>query len=530
VIVVQDLDRLARGAGDAPGAADHLGELFFALRRQRVTLWSARTGEVDSIRAVLEGERSHSESERKSGATRDGLRRRKDRGAPVGPIPVGYRALPVVVDGEVVTRRVEDPERAPVARRIFEMVADGATFGEVARTLNREGVEPPRSRSRAWEPRAVRRIVENRSYTGTNGYPALIDVPLFERAQTTVRRLDPVAVAARKGGRKSPEEYVLRGIASCARCGATLYTRRYATGRHYICADARQATGLCDAPAVPADVLEAKTLDHLGDFRFDVERWLATRVEEVRAERGTVERGAAEAQQEAMTIARRVEAAHGQYEEALDAGDDALASTALRQVARFEKQQEEALARVREAEARLAEWTAEPDVNAALDFYNGIVDLIEGRVAKARGVAELNVALRDLLAGVLVDTVSTAAAEVARVLPWLDVPETDGDRLVCAQFVVRTPDGPLPEGRVNLPRRYRRVYADPQDGRVTSRPQTLVYRCLAAPRLVVRHGATALRETGGPRERPRPTGRARRPITKRGLPRRVRGGGSDWLA
>src|SRR4051794_31114514 len=43
VLVVQDLDRLARGAGDRPGAADHLGELFFALRRQGVTLWSCRT-------------------------------------------------------------------------------------------------------------------------------------------------------------------------------------------------------------------------------------------------------------------------------------------------------------------------------------------------------------------------------------------------------------------------------------------------------------------------------------------------------
>src|SRR5262245_7709590 len=33
LLVVQHSDRLARGAGDAPGAADHLGELYFQLRR-----------------------------------------------------------------------------------------------------------------------------------------------------------------------------------------------------------------------------------------------------------------------------------------------------------------------------------------------------------------------------------------------------------------------------------------------------------------------------------------------------------------
>src|SRR5215203_4145841 len=50
---------LARGAGDEPGAADHLMELFFWLGRQRVDLWSVQSGgKVDRIRALLEGERN----------------------------------------------------------------------------------------------------------------------------------------------------------------------------------------------------------------------------------------------------------------------------------------------------------------------------------------------------------------------------------------------------------------------------------------------------------------------------------------
>ena len=40
---------------------------YFAMKRQGVALWSVRSGEFDPLRAVLEGERSTDESDRKSG-------------------------------------------------------------------------------------------------------------------------------------------------------------------------------------------------------------------------------------------------------------------------------------------------------------------------------------------------------------------------------------------------------------------------------------------------------------------------------
>jgi hypothetical protein len=58
---------------------------------------------------------------------------------------------------------------------------------------------------------------------------------------------------------------------------------------------------------------------------------------------------------------------------------------------------------VAEAEARVAEWTAHPDVDAALDYYAQVYELINGRLAKARGAAEVNAALRELLADLTVD-------------------------------------------------------------------------------------------------------------------------------
>src|SRR5215204_4322023 len=65
VLVVQDADRFARGAGDAPGAADHLGEVYFAMKRQGVELWTVRSGRLDLLRAAIEGERANDESARK---------------------------------------------------------------------------------------------------------------------------------------------------------------------------------------------------------------------------------------------------------------------------------------------------------------------------------------------------------------------------------------------------------------------------------------------------------------------------------
>ena len=77
LIVVQDADRLARGAGDAPDAADHLGELCFRLKRQGISIWTTRSGELDLLRAALEGQRATDESARKKQATPAGLARHR---------------------------------------------------------------------------------------------------------------------------------------------------------------------------------------------------------------------------------------------------------------------------------------------------------------------------------------------------------------------------------------------------------------------------------------------------------------------
>jgi DNA invertase Pin-like site-specific DNA recombinase len=334
VLVAQDTDRFARGAGDKPGAADHLGELYFVMRRQGVKLWSFRTGEIDSIRAVLEGERGHDESERKSQSVRDGLKRRKDSGAPCGPIPFGYR----VEDPEAKTSpRVVDEDAQATAEAMLKRVAGGATPGDVARWLNATGVRTRRGGT--WAARSVRDWVRLAALVGEDGYPALIDRDLWERANGQLRRLDPVGVAGRSGGRPPVEDaFILRNVARCARCGRTLWTRSYESGRRaYVCASVREARGTCDAERIPAPEVERLVIEHLSEFVGTLDAWLADLAadssDEQRRREAQIARDEA-----ALADLRASRARHlAEYSKLVEAGD-ALATLALEPIRAIDEQ------------------------------------------------------------------------------------------------------------------------------------------------------------------------------------------------
>ena len=423
VIFVQDADRLARGAGDRPGAADHLGELFFRLRRLGVGIWTCRSGELDSIRAVLEGERSHDESARKSQATRSGLERRKDRGAPVGPLPLGYKVESTVVDGQVITSRVIDPVTSTVVERIFVSVERGFSFGAVSRMLNREGIRtrPRKGRTSTFAARTVREIVHNEAYKGEKGYPAIIDPPRFDSIQAGLKRLDPAALAKRRSGRPPKNDsYVLKGVAFCRRCGASMWTREMAAGRHYTCSSARKATGLCSAAPVPADLIESQVLDHLHVFVGSVEEWIGEQV----AERGEEQLARAAAlgrdRDRLADLDRQRERHLAEYRKLVAEGAG-VARIALEEVGRIDQQREVQRRQIEQGEAVLGEWEGPPDVDAALDFYGELVELVQGRIKHASGAADMHRALGQVLAGL-----------------WVEI---DGDRLM-ADFRLRVTDEP----------------------------------------------------------------------------------------
>ena len=414
-LVVQHTDRLARGAGDEPGAADHLMELYFWLGRQGVELWTVQSGRVDRIRALLEGERNTEDSKRKSAATRDGLSRRRDRGDPVGAVPIGYVAKDEIIDGKASTTRVIDPTGAATVERIFSLIETGQTPGQVSRTLNAEGALTVRKGH--WTTRAVRRVLTNEDYTATTGYPELIGRERWEHVQATLTRLDPAALQARKGGRPAGDDFLLAGIAFCV-CGAPMRCRRYRTGtRVYRCRDGMEGIGLCKLAPVRADLAETHILNHLHVFVGSVEKWLQEKAQDRTTEQHQRQALIDRDRTSLARLSTKRERHLSEYRRMVDDGDQ-LARYALEAIEQIDREQDALTTKISEGEAVLAEWEGPPDMDAALDLYNRIIDLVQGRIRRARGARDLNQALREVLAGL-----------------WMEF-ETDRDRLL-VQFALR---------------------------------------------------------------------------------------------
>jgi exonuclease VII small subunit len=166
--------------------------------------------------------------------------------------------------------------------------------------------------------------------------------------------------------------------------------------RFYVCRDKQEATGTCAAPRIAAEVVEAATLEHLKAFRFDADAWLAERAEAGAADRAELEAVVRELRGGLTKLDRRISGTRRQHEAALDDGDEAVAGAALRELVRYEEERAAVSERVRDAESRVQEWTAEPDVDRARDAVERLQEIIE----EADGAVALNAALRRLLAGV----------------------------------------------------------------------------------------------------------------------------------
>jgi hypothetical protein len=267
----------------------------------------------------------------------------------------------------------------------------------VARRLNGSGITT--QRGKAFDPRTVQRIVESPVYVGEHGYPAIVSSELKERALQAMKRRDPVAEHRRQGGRRPREDWTLRGICFCAGCGSGLYTsRNYLRGqRAYVCRHRVACTGLCDRQPIPAELLERHVLNHLGSFIGSVEGWVTDQLKEREHERHHCERLLDEERAGLRDLDAQRDQRMGEIAR-LDLSRS-RGQIAMELIERIDAQRVAQEQRIIEAEAVLSEWATTPCVDEALDFYNALVDQIDGRVKQASGVRELNEALAGILAG-----------------------------------------------------------------------------------------------------------------------------------
>jgi len=273
------------------------------------------------------------------------------------------------------------------------------TGGWAIRFRDARGIR--KQRGGLWRTRDIRKGVLDSWYAGkAKGYrdeiddhEPMIDPDRWERIAAMVRTDERAA----KGGRPALSDgadYLLRGIGACIYCQSSLYTRRLASGRHYVCRSRRESTG-CDADYIPAEPIEQAVLDHLGAFVSNIREWIEERAAHNNSERARFAELVDQQRRELNKIDRRAQAAQEQYERLLT-DDQELADAALRKATNFEAERKQLADTIAAADQRLAEWPA-PDVDHELDVYMELQNTIEGCLSGSQHVEDLRATLRSVL-------------------------------------------------------------------------------------------------------------------------------------
>ncbi len=227
ILVAQHSDRLARGAGDAPGAAEHLVEVLMWANRHEVVLRTVQDDFFHDPRtnvqmAAMMGQRNTEDSRRKSEAVRAGMKRRRKAGKHHGgPPPYGYGYQ----DGELVPVKAE----AAIVRRIFDGYAAGASQLRITRNLRQDGVKT--SRGGEWHQGTVRAILANPVYIGKvrDGDETVdgIHEPIIDEALWRKVEALRAAKARTYGTGRTPVGGHLfrKGMLRCGECGEAMVPR-----------------------------------------------------------------------------------------------------------------------------------------------------------------------------------------------------------------------------------------------------------------------------------------------------------------
>ena len=212
------VQRVRKAARDIPGFrfTNELGEVLQAIQQGERDMFSKR------IRRGLEH------------AAKEGR-------IPSGSAPYGYS-----YDPKTKTRTI-NPVEAATVQKIFGMVAaEGMTPGEIARSMNSQGVLTRCGRQ--WTRTGVRRILKNETLTGMAqcmgvriGIIPIITREIFERVQRLLgqhrTKLTPKLTGMVRCGacERDNNAYLLIGILWCGRCGDRMILTRTKDAGYYRC-------------------------------------------------------------------------------------------------------------------------------------------------------------------------------------------------------------------------------------------------------------------------------------------------------
>ncbi len=251
-VVVYQLDRFARNRYDS---ATYKAKL----KKNGVRVLSAKENITDDasgilIEGVLESMAEYYSAE---------LSQKIKRGIAIsaskckffgGKVPLGYK-----IDEK--KDYVINEETAPIVKRMFEMLAGGYNYAQIARYMNERGI--PTSTGGKWGKNSFNSIFSNRRYLGKyifhgeeidGGIPQLIDDGLFADVQKV---LEKYAAAPSRG--KAKVEYLLSDKLLCGKCaskmtGISSTSKSKKIHHYYKCVGVTK--GVCDKRTIRKQFIE----------------------------------------------------------------------------------------------------------------------------------------------------------------------------------------------------------------------------------------------------------------------------------
>ena len=201
-------------------------------------------------------------------------RARAERGEWVGGTPpLGRLAHRKIVNGRPFKTLIEDPDTAPLVRRMYDMADNGYPAERIANTLSHEGFRT--RKGKLFGRNSVVKILNNESNKGdlvhglqskSNKHPVirvekafdpLVPRELFDRVQ------EKLAERAPHKTRKTRRNHPLTGILKCAKCGDRMKTNRSTSiYAYYICSNrGKPAPYGCDAKGIKMLTIELQVKD-----------------------------------------------------------------------------------------------------------------------------------------------------------------------------------------------------------------------------------------------------------------------------
>jgi site-specific DNA recombinase len=282
VMLAEDIDRLARGEGDAPKLRERMEFLG-------VEIHTLADGHVTKLHAGLKGLMSSLFLDNLITHTKRGMAGVVRDGRHAGGRAYGYRPV-AGKRGELMIVETE----AAIVRRIFDRYLAGDTLRQIAAALNRDGIAPPRGRF--WRASTINGnlqrgtgILQNELYTGVIVWNRLRMVrdpntgrrlsrpnPTCEhqRAEALhLRIIEPAdfrAARVRKATRAqaSPQDRVrpkrlLSGLLRCGCCSAGMSASSTGTRARIVCTQMREAGSCAHRRSYYLDDIERRVVTGL---------------------------------------------------------------------------------------------------------------------------------------------------------------------------------------------------------------------------------------------------------------------------